>query len=62
LSTFAHAAYVLRCDDLDQARALAAEDPFVAHDIARVEVFKWHLVGINPEAIAPASVVTPATV
>jgi uncharacterized protein YciI len=61
-AAFAHAAYILRSDDLEQARALAADDPFVAHDCVRVEVCKWQLVGINPDAIAPSAVRTPADV
>jgi uncharacterized protein YciI len=61
-SPIAHAAYILRCDDLEQARALAADDPLVVHEIVRVEVFEWQLVAINPEAIAPSAVITPADV
>jgi uncharacterized protein YciI len=61
-TAFVHAAYILRCDDLEQARALASEDPLVTHECARVDVFRWHLVAINPDAIAPSAVITPADV
>lgn len=56
----AHAAYLLRCDSVGEAAAIAAADPFVSEAIVEVETLEWWLVGINPNAIVPTSVVTPA--
>jgi hypothetical protein len=55
----AFAAYVLRCDGVDDARAIASQDPFVLHDVVRPECVEWDLVGINPQAIDPPAVVRP---
>jgi hypothetical protein len=55
----AFAAYVLRCDGADAARAIASQDPFALHDVVRPECVEWNLVGINPEAIDQAIVVRP---
>jgi uncharacterized protein YciI len=55
----AHAAYVLRCNGLDEARRIAESDPFVANSVLQAELTEWQLVGINPEAIDPAAVVLP---
>jgi uncharacterized protein YciI len=58
----AHAAYVLRCAGADEAREIAAADPFVVHDVLRPDCIEWKLVGINPAAIDPAAVVRPQDV
>jgi uncharacterized protein YciI len=55
----AFAAYVLRCDGVEDARAIAAQDPFVVHDVVRPECVEWDLVGINPDAIDASAVVRP---
>jgi len=57
----AYAAYVLRAD-LDEARQIAAQDPFVVDDVLRAELVQWELVGINPEAIDPSAVIRPVDV
>jgi uncharacterized protein YciI len=54
-----HAAYLLRCSGAEEARAIAAQDPFVVHDALRPDCVEWALVGINPRAIDAAAVVTP---
>ena len=56
------AAYVLRAAGAEEAAAVAADDPFVRHGVVEPVPLPWELVGINPEAIDPASVVTPAEV
>jgi uncharacterized protein YciI len=53
------AAYLLSCDSLDEARAVAASDPFVRSNAVRCEVVEWELVGVNPEAIDRASLLYP---
>jgi hypothetical protein len=58
----AKAAYLVRCDGVDQARMLAASDPFVLRDVARPHCLEWRLVGVNPEAIDPSVVVRPGDV
>jgi uncharacterized protein YciI len=47
------AAYVLRCADLDEARAIVAGDPLVASGADEASVMAWDLVGINLAAIDP---------
>jgi uncharacterized protein YciI len=54
-----YAAYVLHCDGVAEARALAADDPFVVGDVARPECVEWQLVGINPDAIEDSAVLRP---
>jgi uncharacterized protein YciI len=56
------AAYVLRCGGLEEARRIAAEDPFVLHDVMRATCVEWELVGVNPEAIDASAVVRPKDV
>jgi uncharacterized protein YciI len=51
------AAYLLRCIGLQEAEAIAAEDPLVAHGVVRAECAEWELVGIDPAAIDPDHVV-----
>jgi uncharacterized protein YciI len=51
------AAYVLHCGGVEEARAIAAEDPLVAHRVVRAECVEWELVGIDPAAIDPDHVV-----
>jgi uncharacterized protein YciI len=47
----ADAAYVLRCDGVEQAQSIAARDPLVVNGIARAVCIEWQLVGIDAEAI-----------
>lgn len=58
----AYAAYVLRCSGVDEARTIAGDDPFVLHDVVRPECVEWELVGVNPEAIDPATILRPEDV
>jgi uncharacterized protein YciI len=58
----AHAAYVLRCGSVEEARAIAAEDPFAKHDVVRPDCVEWQLVGINPNVINAAAVIRPTDV
>jgi uncharacterized protein YciI len=55
----AYAAYLLRCGGVSEARAIAADDPLVANDVARAKCVEWKLVGINPDAIDASAVVRP---
>src|ERR671922_777420 len=55
----AHAAYVLRCSGVREARGIVAEDPFVVHDVVRPECVEWELVGVNPDAIEASAVIRP---
>ena len=55
----ADAAYLLRCSGVDEARGIAADDPFVLHDVVRPEFVHWELVGINPGAIDASAVIRP---
>ena len=52
-------AYLLRCDSLQEARAIARADPFVRADAARCEVVEWVLVGINPGAVDRTALLYP---
>lgn len=54
-----YAAYLLRCSGTDEALQVAAQDPFVVHDVVRPECVEWQLVGINPDAIDESAVVRP---
>ena len=45
------AAYVLRCSEIDEARAVVATDPLVVAGAAMATVTRWDLVGINVDAI-----------
>lgn len=47
------AAYVLRCDSIAEAAAIAAEDPYAVHGIYAAETVEWDLVGIDPSLIDP---------
>lgn len=58
----AHAAYLLTCSGVEEARRIAATDPYVVHDVVRAECVVWELVGINPEAIDAAAVLRPEDV
>jgi uncharacterized protein YciI len=53
----AGAAYLLRCAGLEEAQAIAAEDPLVAQGVVRAECVEWELVGIDPDAIDSGQVV-----
>jgi uncharacterized protein YciI len=58
----AGAAYLLRCSGVEEARQIAAADPYVDHDVVRAECVVWELVGINPAAIDAAAVLRPEDV
>jgi uncharacterized protein YciI len=45
------AAYLLRCDSIEEARALAAEDPYSIHRVYETQTVEWQLVGIDPVLI-----------
>jgi uncharacterized protein YciI len=47
----ADAAYVLRCNGIEEAQSIAAHDPLVVNGIARAICVEWELVGIDAEAI-----------
>ena len=57
-----HVAYLLRCESVDEARAIAADDPFFGRGVFEPVLSEWELVGVNVEAIPPAPVVTPGDV
>ena len=50
----AAAAYVLRCTSVEEAAALAAEDPLVAAGAVSPRLVEWRLVGVDPEVIDPS--------
>lgn len=52
-------AYLVSCETLDDARAIAASDPLVPADVIRVEVIEWELVGVNPDSIDRGSLLYP---
>jgi hypothetical protein len=54
-----YAAYVLRCGGVEEASAIAAEDPFVVNDVVRPQCVEWNVVGVNPDAIDASTVVRP---
>jgi uncharacterized protein YciI len=45
------AAYLLRCNSIEEAQAVAAEDPYSIHGVYETETVEWQLVGIDPELI-----------
>lgn len=45
------AAYLLRCGSIEEAEAIAAEDPYAIHGVYATETVEWQLVGIDPELI-----------
>ena len=45
------AAYLIRSDSLDEARQIAASDPFISSGAMRFDVVEWELVGVDPEAV-----------
>jgi uncharacterized protein YciI len=47
------AAYVLSCDSIAEAAAIAAEDPYSLHGVYTAETVEWDLVGIDPSLIDP---------
>jgi uncharacterized protein YciI len=47
-------AYLLRCDSLEEARAIATDDPYTVHGVCEPEVVEWRLVGIDPTLIDPS--------
>ena len=53
------AAYLLSCASLDEAREIAASDPFVRGEANRFEVVEWQLVAVDPEAVDRDSLLYP---
>jgi uncharacterized protein YciI len=53
------AAYVLSCESLDEARAIAATDPLIRSHAVRCEVIEWELVGVNPGAVDREALLYP---
>jgi uncharacterized protein YciI len=51
------AAYVLSCDSIEEARAIAAEDPYSVNGVYETETVEWYLAGIDPELIDSTLVV-----
>jgi uncharacterized protein YciI len=51
------AAYVLRCEDVEQARRIASHDPFAQNEVVQAVCVPWDLVGINPDAIDCSAVI-----
>jgi uncharacterized protein YciI len=47
------AAYLLRCESLEKAREIAADDPYAVHGVCELEIVEWRLVGIDPMLIDP---------
>ena len=45
------AAYLISCGSLDEARQIAASDPFVSSEAMRFDVVEWELVGVDPDAV-----------
>ena len=58
----ADAAYLLRCESVEEARAIAAGDPYARGRVVLPECVEWELVGINPDAIDPDAVIRPQDV
>ena len=58
----AFAGYLLRCDEVDEARRIASEDPFAVNDVVSPMCVAWELVGVNPEAIDRSAVIRPRDV
>jgi uncharacterized protein YciI len=54
-----YGAYVIRCDSLDEARAIAARDPLVKRGAVTLTVTEWRLVGVDPEAVDRTSLLFP---
>jgi uncharacterized protein YciI len=53
------AGYLLSCASLDEAREIAASDPFVRDEAMRSEVVEWQLVGVDPDAVDRESLLYP---
>jgi uncharacterized protein YciI len=49
-----HAAYVLRCASVDEALAIAGEDPAFAAGVFDPHAVEWNLVGVNTDAVDQA--------
>ena len=58
----AFAGYLLRCDEVDEARRIAAEDPFAVNHVVSPTCVAWELVGVNPDAIDRSAVIRPEDV
>lgn len=58
----ANGAYLLRCSSVEEARRIAATDPYAVNDVLHPECVVWKLVGINPDAIDEAAVLRPEDV
>jgi uncharacterized protein YciI len=53
------AAYVVSCESLEEARAIAVSDPLVRAGAIRCDVVEWELVGMNPDAVDRSSLLYP---
>jgi uncharacterized protein YciI len=53
------AAYLVSCESLEEARAIAVSDPLVRADAIRCDVVEWELVGMNPDAVDRSSLLYP---
>ena len=52
-------AYLVNCESLDEARAIAVSDPLVRAKAFRCDVVEWVLVGLNPDAVDRSSLLYP---
>ncbi len=53
------AAYLVSCESLEEAQAIAESDPLVRADAIRCDVVEWELVGMNPDAVDRSSLLYP---
>jgi uncharacterized protein YciI len=53
------AAYLLNCESVEEAQAIASSDPLVRAGAIRCEVVEWELVGMNPDAVDRGSLLYP---
>jgi uncharacterized protein YciI len=56
------AAYVLRCDSMDDARAIVATDPLVTSGQVSATIHGWRLVGVNTDAIDDGLIILPSDI
>jgi uncharacterized protein YciI len=53
------AAYLVSCESLEEARAIALSDPLARAETIRCDVVEWQLVGLNPDAVDRSSLLYP---
>lgn len=53
------AAYLVRCESLEEAREIALSDPLARAGAITCEVVEWELVGVNPDAVDQGSLLFP---